>query len=138
MKRVKIVREFFGIAAAKAQATWQRAKAKKEGRQIHKIEIVSAYELFKTNGWFKNNPFKKIGIPTPEQYMVIVHFESEMPAVEVKNEVETIVKRVKFSNDLNNTISIVRLPLMIPYFYLQPAKKSFRISCSHSYLARVA
>lgn len=74
MKRVKIVREFFGIAAAKAQATWQRAKAKKDGRQILKIEIVPAYELFKTNGWFKNNPFKKIGIPSPGQFMVIVHF----------------------------------------------------------------
>lgn len=138
MKRVKIVREFFGIAAAKAQATWQRAKAKKEGRQIHKIEIVPAYELFKTNGWFKNNPFKKIGIPTSEQYIVIVHFEPEIPLVEVKKVLETSAKRVKFSNDLSNTISIVRLPLMIPYFYQQPAKKSFRISCSHFYNARVA
>lgn len=61
MKKVKIVKEFFGIAAAKDQATWQRAKAKKDGRQIHKIEIVPAYELFKTNGWFKNNPFKRLG-----------------------------------------------------------------------------
>jgi hypothetical protein len=138
MKKVKIVKEFFGLAAAKAQATWQRAKAKKEGRQIHKIEIVPAYELFKTNGWFKNNPFKKIGIPAPEQYMVIVHYAIESPVTEPVKELGAIIKSAKSSKCISQALFIVRLPLTISYFFDKPVRKSIRISCPRYYHIKVA
>lgn len=70
--------------------------------------------------------------------MVFVYFDSEVPIVEVKKVVGASVKMVRSSKCISNAISIVRLPLMIPYFYQQPAKKSLRISCSHLYNARVA
>lgn len=130
MKRVKIVKEFFGIAAAKAQATWQRVKAKKDGRQIHKIEIVPAYELFKTNGWFKNNPFKKIGIPSPEQYMVIVHFEPETPVSAIIKKVETIVTRAKRSPQISTVLHVFSRVLVVPFYLNTTKSHSFRSSCS--------
>lgn len=78
MKRIKIVQRYFTESEARKAAAYQRQHAKKNNVLVSKVEVMSAYDLFKTNGWFKCNPFKKLGFPGPEQYIIIVHYSAEL------------------------------------------------------------
>ncbi len=78
MKRIKIVQRYFTESEARKAAAYQRQHAKKNNVLVSKVEIMSAYDLFKTNGWFKCNPFKKLGLPGSGQYIIIVHYSVEL------------------------------------------------------------
>jgi len=109
MKKIKIVQKYFTEAEAKKAATFQRQNAKKKNVLVSKVEIISAYGLFKQNGWFKQNPFKSIGLPGPEQFMVIVHYSIEQAtdkqSINIK---KRIIKAVK-GNAVRKSFFIVKL-----------------------------
>lgn len=97
MKRIKIVQKYFTELEARKAAAYQRQHAKKKNVLVSKVEILSAYNLFKANGWFKCNPFKKLGLPAPEQYMVIVHYgvgpATSKQAANLKNRIVHAVRK---------------------------------------------
>lgn len=109
MQIAKIIQKFYSKSGAQAHAQYLRAKAKKENVLIANIEIVNAYELYKTNGWFKKSPFKNLGMPSVDTYMVIVHRTANVIApVELKKIQKKIKKAVK-NNTVRTSFFIVKL-----------------------------
>lgn len=109
MNKIKIIRKFFTNGEAKKEATRQRQLAKEKNILLGKVEVIEAYDLFKANGWFRSNPFKKLGLPAPEQFMVIVHYSANVCAV-VKGDrlKKKIVKAVK-EKKVKKTFFFVKL-----------------------------
>lgn len=108
MKKVKIVQKFYSKFEANCEAAYQRAKAKKDGVIVTKVEIVCAYKLYQVNGWFKNNPFKKLGLPMVDCFMVIVHYSANFCSpVTLTTLKKKIVKAVK-TNTTRSSFFIVR------------------------------
>ena len=109
MDRVKIVQRFFSKSKAVDYAAYLRSKAKKENILIPRVEIVNAYALFKTNGWFKKSPYRGVGMPTADTFMVIVHYDANLikpvPVEQLRNK---IVKAVK-KNRVRKHFFIVKL-----------------------------
>ncbi|MBN9485541.1 MAG: hypothetical protein BGO70_03725 [Bacteroidetes bacterium 43-93] len=119
MRRIKIVQRYFTEAEAKKAAAFQRQSAKKRNLLVSKVEIIPAYSLFKQNGWFKQNPFKSIGLPGPEQFMVIVHYSIEQAsgkqAINIKKRITKAVKE----NNVRKNFFIVTL-------------NSYQLTCKNS------
>ena len=108
MKKVKIVQKFLSKYEANCEAIYQRSKAKKAGVLITAVEIVPAYKLYQVNGWFKNNPFKKLGIPMADCFMVILHYSANLSSPVAAKEIrKKIVKAVK-ANTVGGSFFIVR------------------------------
>lgn len=91
MKKIKIVQAYYTRTAAKEAVTYQKQLARKNNLLISNVEVISAESLFKANGWFKSNPFKKLGLPAPEQFMVIVHYSCN---VLVPRKLESVARKI--------------------------------------------
>lgn len=134
MKRIKIIQKYFTESEARKAATYQRQHAK-NNVLVSKVEILSAYNLFEANGWFKCNPFKTLGLPAPEQYMVIVHYSIELAtskqATNLKNRIVDAVRKnavgrrffvVKLSNyqfKRMSHISVIEKKPMLSWEYIR-------------------
>lgn len=105
---IKIVQKFFTKTQAAKASSYQKAKAKKENMVISKVEIINAHELFKMNGWLKNNPFKRLGFPTPEDFLVIVHYNHNITPLKTTSIKRKIQKASKLKN-AGEKFHIVRL-----------------------------
>ena len=109
MQVAKIIQKFYSKSQAQAHAQYLHAKAKKENVLVAKIEIVNAYDLYVTNGWFKKRPFKNMGTPTVDTYMVIVHRTANLiTPVEIKKIQKKIKAAVK-NNTVRTSFYIVNL-----------------------------
>ena len=109
MQIAKIIQKFYSKSQAQAHVQYLRAKAKKENVLVAKIEVVSAYDLYVTNGWFKKCPFKNLGMPTVDTYMVIVHHTANVIApVEIKKIQKKIKAAIK-RNTVRTSFYIVKL-----------------------------
>jgi hypothetical protein len=105
----KIVKKFFSKADAEKAATYQPAQARKEGRIILKVGVVNAYELYQANGWFKANPFKSLGIPTVDQYMVFVYYNQNVVPVKKKSALKKKIMAAAKSNAAARMFKIIKL-----------------------------
>jgi|GEM_PF-5976036 len=108
MKKVKIVQKFLSKYEANCEAVYQRSKAKKMGVLITAVEIVPAYKLYQVNGWFKNNPFKKLGIPMVDCFMVIVHYSANLSSPVAAKEIRKKIVRAVRANTVRGSFYIVR------------------------------
>ena len=117
MNKVKIIRKFFSISGANREATYQRLLGKKENTLIAKVEIVSAYKLYLVNGWFKNNPFKKLGIPMVDCFMVIVHYSANFcNSVSIADVKKKIVNSVKKGIVRSSFFIVKTIPTVLDMF----------------------
>ena len=105
----KIVKKFFSKAEAENAATYQRALAKKEGRIILKVRVVNAYELYQANGWFKSSPFKILGTPRMDQYMVVVYYNINVVAVKNTSALKKKIVKASKTKNAGKVFKIVRL-----------------------------
>ncbi len=109
MQTAKIIQKFYSKSQAQAHAQYLRAKAKKENVLVAKIEVVNAYDLYVTNGWFKKRPFKNLGSPTVDSYLVIVYSTANVIApVEVKK-IQKKIKEALKKNTVRTSFFIVKL-----------------------------
>ena len=109
MQIAKIIQKFYSKTQAQAHVQYLRAKAKKENVLIAKIEIVNAYDLYVTNNWFKKRPFKNLGSPSVDTYMVLVHRTANVIApVEVKK-IQQKIKKAVANNRVRSSFYIVKL-----------------------------
>lgn len=105
----KIVKKFFSKAEAVYAATYQRAQAKKEGRIVLKVRVVNAYELYMSNGWFKANPFKMLGTPGMDQYMVVVFYNLNITPVAKTSALKKKIVKAAKTNTASKIFKVVRL-----------------------------
>ena len=109
MQVAKIIQKFYSKSQAQAHAQYLRAKAKKENVLVANIEIVNAYELYKTNGWFKKSPFKNLGMPSVDAYIVIVHRTANVIAPVELQKIQKKIKKAVKSNTIHTSFFIVKL-----------------------------
>jgi hypothetical protein len=107
MKKVKIVQKFFSKFEANCETAYQRSKAKKDGVMVT-VEIVSAYKLYLVNGWFKNNPFKKLGLPMVDCFMVIVHYSANFCSPVALTTLKKKIVKADKTNTTRSSFFIVR------------------------------
>lgn len=109
MKSIKIVQDFFNKNDAKKAASYQRAKARKLKIKINKVEILNAYEFFKLNGWLKKSPFKTLGTPNPEQFIVIIHYNTNVVPVKENDRLKNKIVKASINKDANKRLFFIRL-----------------------------
>lgn len=109
-KSIKIVQRFFSKSESVKAKSYQLANAKKNGLLIEKVEIINAHDLFRKNGWLKNNPFKSLGLPNPDQFIVIVHYKSE---IETKPKSIKQPKVTKSKVSIQSKLKIVKVNVSI-------------------------
>jgi len=110
MQTARIIQKFYTKAQANSHASYLRAKAKEANELVAKIEVVNAYNLYTTNNWFKKCPYK-LGTPTVDTYMVIVHHTANFIAPLETSTIKKEIKRAVAKNKVRSTFFIVRLNL---------------------------
>ena len=113
MKTIKIIQRFFNKSEAHSHAAYQRQKAKKDGVQLDEVEVVAAYDLYKSNGWFRKKPFKQLGIPAPEQYMVIIKYAVASVQVEKVHVIKKKINKAKCTNTIIKSFIIVKISSLV-------------------------
>lgn len=72
MEKIKIASKFLTKSQANKQASKERQLLKAQGKnKTHKVEILFAYDFWRTNKWFGQ---KKFGLknPTDQDYIIII------------------------------------------------------------------
>lgn len=106
VKSIKIVQRFFSKSESVKAKSFQLAQAKQQNLKVEKVEILNAHDLYRKNGWLKNNPFKSLGLPNPDQFIVIVHYKSEIKT-KPKSIKQPRVTKSKFS--IKSKLKIVKV-----------------------------
>jgi hypothetical protein len=109
MKSGKIVKKLFSKVEAENAATYQCELAKKQGRPVFEVHVVNAYELYQANGWFKSSPFKMLGIPSTDQYMVVLYYNVNVVPVKRTSALKTKLVAVAKTKTASTMFKIVRL-----------------------------
>lgn len=108
MQTAKIIQKFFTKSQAQAHAAYLKLKAKKENVLLAGIEIVNAYELYKTNSWFKKSPFKHLGMPTVDSYLVIVHYQANVCEPIRPKVIKKKIKKAVANGTVSRTFFVVK------------------------------
>ncbi len=108
MKKIKIIQKFFSATEAASAAKFQRAKAKRDGVLVAKIEVVDAVVLYRKNGWFKVPPFK-MGRPVDGQFLVIIYYMQRDCENVKPNTIKYKIKKAIKENKVKSSFHIVRL-----------------------------
>ena len=135
MQTIKLIPRFFTKTKANEMAAYQKKLAKQQGRSILKVEVVNAYHLFKTNGWFKSSLYKQLGLPTPQQCIVIVHYKNDYPT----HVNEQKVKILKPKNNI--TITSLQgnkiIPCKVVRLTATASSRKFHFRCTHTINAAI-
>ncbi len=81
MKKIKIIRRYFTKQEAVHAVAFQKAEAKKSGRQVDKVEVKSADYLHVLDGSLKREMVAQVGFPDARKYIVIVYYSEQEQVV---------------------------------------------------------
>ncbi|MCB0539353.1 MAG: hypothetical protein KDE33_17695 [Bacteroidetes bacterium] len=109
MEKIKVIKQLFSKTEAKAVAKYHRQKARRDGRSLKKVEVVSALKLYRCN----KGLFSEIGKPWYEHFMVVVYYSKKDEAI--RKEDKPCTKVISVAVDRENVTVNLRSFTVIRY-----------------------